>query len=46
MLIGKRADDRFIFTRHVLLEKDQSAILLSPLPRACRRVSKEEDGVV
>jgi len=35
-----------ILSRHVLLEKDQSASLLSPLPRACRRVSKEEDGVV
>ena len=36
-----------ILSRHVLLEKDRSASVLSPLPCACRRGSiKEEDGVV
>ena len=35
-----------ILSRHVLLEKDQSASLFSPLPRGFRRVSKEEDGMV
>ena len=48
MLIGKRPDDRFDFiaSRLILLEKNQSASLLSPLPRGFRCVSKEEDGMV